>query len=323
MNDRVVLVSGGSGFLGSRLIPALTGAGFQVHALFRSEQAAAVVQARGAQPVFGGLDDAAALTAAMRGCTHVVHAAARHHEGGPPAAHYRDNVMGTQHMLAAAESAGVRRFVAVGAAMCLLGGKPIVGADESWPLNAPRYSPYAQTKTIADRAVLSANRQGFHTCVVRPAWIWGPGDPQLASLVEAARTGRLRLIDGGRYPIVTSHIDNTVKGIELALERGQGGQGYYVFDDGEIKIRDFITRALAVYGLPEPTKTIPRAVAWIAATVMDAVWPLLRLTGSPPIPRLMVKLNGGPFLICDHKARRELDYTPVITREQAFAGLTP
>ena len=321
MNSATVFVSAGSGFLGSRLIPALRSRGHEVNALSRS-QSAAVVAERGAEPVTGSLGDVAALTEAMRGCTHVVHTAARHREGGSLAAHHRDNVVGTQHMLTAAQSAGVRRFVTVGAAMCVLGGKPIENADESWPLNEPRYSHCARTKTIADRAVLAANREGFTTCIVRSGWIWGPGDPQTASIVAAARTGRLRLIDGGRYPIVTSHIDNTVKGIELALEHNKGGQGYYVLDDGAIPIRDFIEHILAAHGLPAPTKTIPRRTAWITATVMDAAWTILQRPGQPPISRLMVTLNGGPFLVTDHKARRELHYTPTITREDAFAALT-
>jgi len=96
-----------------------------------------------------------------------------------------------------------------------------------------------------------------------------------------------------------------------------------VFDDGAIRIRDFIERILAAHGLPTPTKTIPRRAAWISATVMDAAWTILRRPGQPPISRLMVTLNGGPFLVTDHKARRELRYAPVITREDAFAAMAP
>ncbi len=322
MKSATVFVSGGSGFLGSRLIPALRLAGYEVRALSRSTQSSTVVAERGAEPVTGDLGDVVALTHAMSGCTHVVHAAARQRDGGSLAAHHCDNVVGTQHMLTAAQAAGARRFVSVGAAMCLLGGKPIENADESWPLNEPRYSHYARTKTVADRAVLAANREGFATIVVRPGWFWGQGDPQTTSIVAAASTGRLRLIDSGQYPIVTSHIDNTVKGIELALQRGTGGQGYYVFDDGAIPLRDFIERILAAHRLPAPTKTISRRAAWITATVMDTAWTILRRPGQPPISRLMVTLNSGPFLVTDHKARRQLQYAPIITREDAFAALT-
>jgi len=319
MTDATLFVTGGSGYLGSRLIPGLLSRGYRVRALARSAESAAVVAERGAQPIVAELVDVSALTDAMTGCSHVLHCAARHREGGSPAEYHRDNVAGTENVLAAAQEAGVLRFVMVGAAMCLLGGPTIENADETWPLHEPRYSPYARTKTIADRKVLAADREGFTTCVVRPGWIWGPGDPQSASIVDAARNGRLRLIDGGRYPIVTSHIDNTVHAIDLTLQRGNHGQAYYVFDDGSIEIGDFLARILAGHGIPAHTKSIPRRAAWITGTIMDNVWTMLRRPGQPPISRLMVALNSGPFLVNDNKARRELGYTPLVSLDQAFA----
>jgi nucleoside-diphosphate-sugar epimerase len=244
-----------------------------MRALARSPEAAAVVSERGADPVAGDLMDVALLTEAIQGCTAVLHAAARHREGGSLADHRRDNVGGTDNVLAAAQAAGVDRFVLVGAAMCLLGGAVIEHADETWPLNEPTYSSYARTKTIADRAVLAANREGFTTSVLRPGWVWGSGDPQITSVVAAGRKGQLRLIDGGGHPIVTSHIDNTVRALELVLARGRGGQAYYAFDDGTITIRDFLTAILDAHGLPPPTKGISKRAAWMAGAVSDACWP--------------------------------------------------
>jgi nucleoside-diphosphate-sugar epimerase len=161
-----------------------------VIALARTEQAAARVTALGAQPVRGDLGDHAALAAAMTGCDAVIHAAART-RGGSPADFHRDNVLGTRTALAAARAAEVGRFVHIGAAGCLVGGpRPIVDADESWPLRQPGYSPYLSTKTIADHDVRAANVAGFTTCVVRPGWVWGDGDPVLAQMPPPRETAR-------------------------------------------------------------------------------------------------------------------------------------
>jgi nucleoside-diphosphate-sugar epimerase len=321
MTGNKVFVTGGSGFLGSALIPLLISRGHAVRALARSQRAQAIVAGLGAEPVAGALADVETVTAAMRGCGSVVHAAARSGQSGSVADFRRDNVAGTENVLSAARAAGASRFVLVGAAMCLLGSKPIQDADESWPLKEPRYSPYARTKTLADRAVRGANVDGFATCVVRPGWVWGPGDPQSAAIVAAARSGRMRLIDGGRYPIVTTHVDNAAHAIELALRRGRGGQAYYAFDDGSVQIRDFVTALLATQNLDAPTRSVPRGVALVMGSLLDAGWALFRRTDVPPLSRLLVELNGGPFLVSDKKARTELGYEPIVSRDEALRRL--
>jgi nucleoside-diphosphate-sugar epimerase len=319
---RTVFVTGGSGFLGRRLIPALLSTGYQVRAMARSDESGTLVGQLGAAAIRGDLADLAALTTAMRGCELVVHAAGRFREGGGHAEYVRDNVTGTHNMLTAAKAAGVRRFVYVGAAGCLVGGRPVQDADESWPLQELAYSPYFRSKTIADRAVRAAKTAGFAPCVVRPGVIWGGGDDVFAaSIAEATRAGKMMFIDGGRYSIVTSHVDNTVRGILLALERGAGGEAYFVFDDGAIRTRDFFGRLLRAQGLEAPDRSIPFAVAWTMASLMEAMWKVLRRSGSPPVNRELVKLTGGPFVVSDRKARAELGYTQVISRDAAIDAM--
>jgi nucleoside-diphosphate-sugar epimerase len=317
-----VFVTGGSGFLGRKLIPALVSSGYQVSAMARSDASATLVGQLGARAIRCDLADLAALPTAMRGCELVVHAAGRIREGGGHAAYGRDNIVGTSNMLTAARSAGVRRFVYVGAAGCIVGGKPIRDADETWPLQELSYSPYFRSKTIADRAVRAASSDGFATCVVRPGLIWGGGDDAFtASIAEATRAGKMMFIDGGRYSIVTSHVDNTVRGILLALEKGAGGEAYFIFDDGAVRTRDFFGRLLLTQGLETPDRSIPFGVAWTMASLMEAMWKVLRRSDPPPVNRELVKLTGGPFVVSDRKARRELGYRPVISRDAAIDAM--
>lgn len=316
-----LFVTGGSGYLGRALVPALVARGWRVRALARNDVAARIVENAGAEPVRGDLGDVESLRRAMAGCTHVVHGAARFRQPGGVAEYRRDNVEGTKHMLAAARAARVRRFVWIGAAGSLLGGRRIEGADETWPLHEPRYSPYFATKAVADRAVREANADGFTTVVVRPGWIWGPGDAALDGIAEATRAGKMVFIAGGRHRIVTSHLKNSVHGVLLGLERGRGGEAYFVFDDGAVTIREFISSALAARGIEPPKKNVPAAPAWVMACLMEAAWRILRRPGLPPVTRELVRLNSGPFLVSDAKARRELGYAPVVSREQGFAEM--
>ena len=160
------------------------------------------------------------------------------------------------------------------------------------------------------------------TVVIRPGWVWGTADdPSTASIVQAVRAGQLRLIDGGRHRIVATHIDNLIHAVGLTIDHGAGGRGYYVFDDGSTTVRDFLAGLLQAHGLTLPEATIPGPAAAGLARALDIGWRITRRPGDPPITRMIVELNRRPFLISDARARQELRYQPVITRQQGIQRL--
>src|ERR1700730_4359233 len=124
-------VTGGSGFVGGRLIERLRADGHAVRALARSEQAAERVRARGGEPVPGDLSDRQALTAGATGCELAFHAAATLGDWGTREECERGNVEGTGNVLAACADAGVRRLVHVGTEAALMAGQPLIQVDES------------------------------------------------------------------------------------------------------------------------------------------------------------------------------------------------
>jgi nucleoside-diphosphate-sugar epimerase len=318
-----VLVTGASGTIGRRLVPALVAAGYHVRAMTRSDAAAQTAAEAGAEPVRGDVTDPASLSVAVRGCEVVIHAAGR--MGASPSVEpfLPVNVTGTRNMLTAATEAQVRRFIYLGAAMSLLGSpRPITGADETWPLQQPRCSGYAASKTRADQAVQAANSTRMATVVIRPGWVWGTADdPSTATFVQAVRTGQMRLIDGGRHRIVVTHIDNLIHAVGLAIDHGSGGRGYYVFDDGSTTVRDFLAGLLQAHGLTLPEASIPGPVAAGLARALDVAWRIIRRPDDPPITRMIVELNRRPFLVSDARARQELRYQPLVTRQQGIERL--
>src|SRR5919202_2385373 len=118
-------VTGGSGFIGGRLVERLVAEGWGVRALARTEAAAAVVAARGAEPVRGDLGDREALEAGAAGAELAFHAAAKVDDWGPWAEFRRVNVDGTRAVVEACRRSGVARFVHVGTEAAILRGQPV------------------------------------------------------------------------------------------------------------------------------------------------------------------------------------------------------
>lgn len=320
---RTVFVTGGSGFVGGALLDALAARGETVRALARSAAAAATVAARGAVPVTADLSDVDALTAGMRGAELVVHAAARLRGGWAEEAELRrSNVDGSRAVLQAARAAGVSRLVYVSTEQVVLGDRPLVDADETWPYPERFVGPYALTKADAERMLLAASTPELATVAVRPRMVWGPGDTTvLPSLAEAATAGRLRWVDGGHHLTSTTHVRNAVEGILAAAERGRGGQAYFVTDGAPVDFRAFATELLATRGIAAPTGSVPGRVARGVASGTGALWRLLPLPGHPPVDLDEVRVIGETCTLRDGRARAELGYEGRVSRADGLAEL--
>ena len=315
-------VTGGSGFIGGRLIRRLASEGWSVKALSRSESSAAKVQEAGAEPVMGDLDDVAAMTEGARGCEYAFHAAASLGDWGKREDFVRGNVTGTENALKACREAGVRRFVHVGTEAALLVGQPLVNANERVPLRPDSKAHYSATKAMAERAVLDANSDGLKTVVLRPRLVWGPGDTTIVpALKEAVDKGRFSWIGGGRHRTSTTHVDNVVEGLVLAATNGAPGNAYFVTDGDPVVFRDFITELMGTAGVEMPDRSAPIAVAKPLAGVAEGVWRALGRDSAPPLTRLAVWLSALECTIDISKARSELGYEPVKTIEEGMAEL--
>lgn len=315
-------VTGGSGFIGGHLIERLVADGVEVRALARSDASARRVEERGAEAVRGDLDDAAALQAGATGCDTAFHAAAAVLEWGPLDEFVRGNVTGTRNVVEACDAAGVGRFVHVGTEAALLVGQALVNADEDAPLRPDSKAHYSATKAQAEQLVRGASREGFETVVVRPRLVWGPGDTTiLPSIREAVEKGRFSWIGGGTHLTDTTHVDNIVEGLVLAADRGRPGSAYFVHDGEPVEFRRFITDLLATDGVEAPSRNTPPALARAAAPVLETLWRLLGRRSTPPVTRLAVWLSSRECTIDISRARAELGYEPVKTREAGLAEM--
>lgn len=317
-----IFVTGGSGFVGHATIERLVASGHHVRGMSRSRHGDEALRRVGAMPVRCDLGDVAADH--VRPAEVVIHAAAFVEAWGPADAWDRINVDGTRRMLRAAKEAGAGRFIHIGTEAALVRGQSLVEADETWPLALDSPYPYCRTKALAEQAVRAANDPGggFLTLVLRPRFIWGPGDKTLLpAILEMAQGGRWAWINRGRAMTSTTYIGNLVDAVELSLTRGRSGEAYFILDDGVRSMHDMIGALARSADVTLPEKSIPYAVAASAAWLLELVWRTTGREGAPPLTRHAAMVMARDCTLVGEKARRELGYAPRVGFEEGMEAL--
>lgn len=319
-------VTGGTGFLGRRLIEVLVGRGWTVRALHRAPADANRLRSLGAEPIQGDLTDGPSLRRGLSGADVVFHAAALFTFWAPAADFERANVEGTRNLIAAAQGQGVGRFVQIGASGAVMGApRPMTDVTEDAPLAFPSWAPYLASKARAQALTLAADDVGgMRTVVVLPPMIWGAGMPMLEGLVADVRAGRFAWPGGGASRISTAHVDNVCEAAILAAEQASGragGRAYFITDGQTRTLREALSAFLAARDVEPRAPSAPIPVAWTMAIALEAIWRTFRLKGQPPLTRQMLRMVGFDFTISDQRARDELGYRPVVSWAEGVAAM--
>jgi nucleoside-diphosphate-sugar epimerase len=287
----------------------------------RSDKSDAKIRALGATPIRCDLEDVAA--AHIGDAEAVLHSAAFVEQWGPRDAWKRFNVDGTARMLAASREAGVKRFIHISTESVLWHGQHLRGVDETYPRAPNSPYPYSWTKARAEELVEAANAPPFETIILRPRFIWGPGDTTLLPLIDhMAQSGQLMWINHGQAKTSTTHIANLVHAIDLALTQGDGGEAYFILDDGVRTMKEIISAIAATRGIALPDKSVPSWAADALAGVAEGAWRAFNMKGEPPVTRFGAMIMSRDSVLIDAKARRDMGYAPVISVEEGLRQLS-
>lgn len=349
--DSPALVTGGTGFLGRRIVERLLAQGRAVTVLGRTP--APDLEARGVRFVRASLDDADAVAAACRGIGTVFHVAAKVGVWGRYDDFFRTNVVGTRALLAGCRAHGVARLVHTSTPSVVYNGHDLAGADETLPLTTRCPSPYPLTKAIAEREVLAANAPALRTVALRPHLIWGAGDPHLVPRILArARAGRLRIIGDGRNRVDMVHVENAADAhlaAEHALDgqsvchllsdkhsessenqrvnnpekpkRYAAGRAYFITNGEPVVLWDWVNGLLSALGERPVERHVSLAAASAVGAVCEAAWRVLPLKGEPPMTRFIAAELAKDHWFSIDAARRDLGYTPRISMAEGTAAL--
>jgi dihydroflavonol-4-reductase len=304
-------ITGGTGFIGEKVVKRLRDRGDDVVALVRSREKGAKLEQMGATLVEGDLSSSDAINAGVQGCDAAFHIAAVYKVGIPKSEHeamYDANVRGTERVLDAAFEAGVSRIVYV-STVNVFGNTKGEVVDESYERPGDDYlSYYDETKYLSHQVAKERIEKGVPVVIVQPGGVYGPGDhSEVGNVIDQTRSGKLKALPFSGLGLNLVFVDDVADGILLAHDKGKVGESYVL--GGEITtMRGLVDKTAAIAGRKPPKRDMPSGVIKLAAPAGPLVG---KLMGFPPNFRELISASDGvTYWAKDDKARSELGYSP-------------
>jgi dihydroflavonol-4-reductase len=304
-------VTGGTGFIGGRVVRRLRERGDEVVALVRSADRASDLAALGCELAEGDLTSTDVVRRGVHGCDAVFHIAAVYKVGIPESereAMRVANVRGTELVLDAAAEANVKKVVYV-STVGIFGNTHGEIVTEAFHREGESFmSCYEETKYRSHELALDRISRGAPIVIVQPGGVYGPGDhSELGNIIDQTRTGKLKMLMFPETGFNLVHADDVAEGILLAHDAGKVGESYVL--GGEIStMGDMIRKVADISGRKAPTRAMPVSLMKMAIPIGPVVGKML---GFPPnLRELIASSDGVTYWATDEKARRELGYAP-------------
>ncbi|MDO8527273.1 MAG: complex I NDUFA9 subunit family protein [Deltaproteobacteria bacterium] len=262
-----VLISGGTGFLGQSFTRLLSKQGYTLKILSRTpEKVGILFQKLSIETVEGDIRNPATLVHALEGVDVVIQCA--QFPGHPIEnkkrghTYWEVDALGTENLVKAATQAQVKHFIYISGA----------GTKET------AKEPWFKAKWYAEQAVRGS---GLVYTILRPSWIYGPGDKSLNQIIQMARRlPFLPMIGLGKNRVQPLHIDDIAEIVALSVNyKGSDNRILEVGGPEEMTMKEMMKRALRIAGLKKMIFPIPKVLAKLGA------WPLQFLPNPPMTPK--------------------------------------
>lgn len=313
-----VLVTGATSLLGRTVAEQLNDRGEDVSVFQRRPSGLDVVE------YLGDIADSDAVANAVAGAEAVVHVAGRVAMTGRWSLFEETNIIGTQNVVDAARTAGVKRMVQVSSPSVAHGGGSLVGVPAAPASPTTARGDYARSKAQAELIALAANSAELSVVAIRPHLVWGPRDTQLVGrAVSRAREGRLAIVGTGAALVDTTYIDNAADALVAALDRAPsiGGRALVVTNGQPRPVRELLNRFVMAAGLEPPRIRVPFQAARIGGRVAEEVWNRWGRDDDPPMTSFAAEQLASAHWFDQREAREALRWEPRVSLAEGFARL--
>ncbi|QDT17752.1 NAD-dependent epimerase/dehydratase family protein [Alienimonas californiensis] len=317
--DARVLLTGGTGLVGSHVAERLRADGVAVRALCRTPAEAGFLADLGCEVTAGDLSDAASLTAVAKGVTHAVHCAAKVGDWGPVEEYRAVNVGGTRALLDALAAEwgpqpdpSARRLVHV-SSLGVYETRDHHGTDESEPVSLKGIDGYTLTKAESELLVLDgpAGVPLVPATAVRPGFVYGVRDRTvLPKLLAKLKSGGFAFLGDGEQLLNNVAAANVADAVVAALTAPNAvGRAYNLTDGRLVTRREFVRVICEAADLPVPTRSVPLPVARGLAATLEGAFRLMGKKHAPLLSSARIKFLGLNLDFNIDRAKDDLNYS--------------
>jgi len=299
-----ILVTGGNGFIGSRLVKQLIDNGYAVRCLLRKTSKTDRLKGLDFETHYGDVTDLGSLIEGMKGCDGVMHLASLSNWDDIHSPRMEAVVVGgSENVLEAARQSNNLRVVYVSSSTAIDGtDEPTVLNEKSdFTLNKKTYS-YAYAKKRVEAKCIEAAKAGLPVVIVNPAEVYGPNDyDQITSgnLIDFIKSSPCMVCKGGTAIV---HVDDVAAGIIAAFEKGRAGERYFLGGEN-LDFTQIAGITLKLAGKNQKIMVLPN---WL---ILCMAWMGSNLKIPMPFNPAVIPYAVKYWYVSNRKAKEELGVT--------------
>jgi nucleoside-diphosphate-sugar epimerase len=324
----IVFLTGGGGFLGKVIAKQLINNGYIVKSFSRKRYPQ--LTEMGVECISGDIRSQRDVVEASKGCTAIIHTAAKAGIWGRKKDFFSINVDGTLNVIEAAKKNKIDKIIYTSSPSVVFSGADIQGAGVRIPYASKFLCHYPYTKKLAEELILKSHQNhSLQTVALRPHLIWGPNDPHFfPRIVQRARQGRLMKVGPLDNMVDVIYVDNAARAHVQALEKmildqSFGGKAYFIGQERPVKLWKFVDDLLLAAGEPRLAQfSIPFSIAYGLGSILEILYRLCSCYHKePPMTRFVAQQLSYSHYFSHNDAVKDFSYKPQVSIEEGLSNL--
>ncbi len=313
----ITLITGGTGFIGKKIVRALVKRGYKVRVLVRENSNINDLEDLDIDFVLGDITDRDSVRKAMEGCSSLFHLAALVRNWCPDKnLFYRVNVDGVKNVFESAQEAGIEKMVYTSGFLAFGPSPEGKCLDETAPFSNSSKGYYGNTQYLGAVEVQGLVKKGLPIITCLPTVVYGPGEVTYGNLVVEVILDFLSderlwhrkvpcILGNGKQVLNYVYIDDVVEGLVIAMLKGRVGERY-ILGGQNVSMSEFFQTLAVLSNRKNLKRHIP---FWFAKTcgIGEEIWARL-FYRYPFITRAIIENYRHHWAYSSKKAQQELGY---------------